>query len=157
MGGWALACATVPNASLLTFLRLLRAEHGMKALRYCGVSVLNVMVGVSVLFVCHAVFGWSAVTANLSAWLVSTTPAYLLSRAWVWNQSGSHRLGGEVLVFWMMALVGLGFSSLAVGMVEQVTQRTLYVVAGSTGAYGVVWVAKYVFLDQVMWSRRTAR
>lgn len=134
-------------------LQKLRAEHGLKALRYCGVSVVNVTVGISVLVVCHGVLGWPAVGANLAAWMVSTVPAYILSRAWVWQRSGPHRLGGEVLTFWIMALVGLGLSSLVVAIIEQLADRTVLVVAGNFGAYGTVWVAKYVFLDRVMWPR----
>lgn len=134
-------------------LQRLRDEHGLKALRYCGVSVVNVTVGLSVLAVCHGVLGWPAVGANLAAWMVGTAPAYLLSRAWVWRRSGPHRLGGEVLTFWVMALVGLALSSLAVAVIEHFTQRTLLVVAGNLVAYGSVWVAKYVFLDRVLWPR----
>ena len=140
---------TTPTSAL----RRLRVEHGSKALRYCGVSVVNVTVGLTVLAICHGVLGWPAVGANLAAWMVGTAPAYLLSRAWVWQRSGPHRLGGEVLTFWVMALVGLALSSLAVAVIEHFTQRTLLVVAGNLTAYGSVWVAKYVFLDRVLWPR----
>lgn len=140
---------TTPTSAL----RRLRVEHGPKALRYCGVSVVNVTVGLTVLAICHGVLGWPAVGANLAAWMVGTAPAYLLSRAWVWQRSGPHRLGGEVLTFWVMALVGLALSSLAVAVIGHFTQRTLLVVAGNLAAYGSVWVAKYVFLDRVLWPR----
>ncbi len=141
------------TGAVTSALQRLRAEHGPKALRYCGVSVVNVMVALSVLAVCHGVLGWPAVGSNLAAWMVGTVPAYLLSRAWVWQRRGPHRLGGEVLTFWVMALVGLVLSSLAVGIIERLSDSTLLVVAGNLGAYGCVWVAKYVFLDQVLWSR----
>ena len=114
-------------------------------------SVVNVTVGIGVLAICHGVLGWPAVGANLAAWMVGTAPAYFLSRAWVWQRSGPHRLGGEVLTFWVMALVGLVLSSLTVAVIEHFTQRTLLVVAGNLVAYGSVWVAKYVFLDRVLW------
>ncbi len=133
-----------------TLVRL-RDEHGVKALRYSAVSVINVSVSVGVLATCHALLGWSALWANLAAWLMSTFPAYLLSRTWVWGRSGPHRLAGEAFVFWVLALIGLGCSSLVVGIVEYFTQRTALVVIGSLFAYGVVWVAKYLFLDRVMW------
>ena len=123
----------------MSTLQRLRAEHGLKALRYCGVSVVNVTVGVTVLSICHGVLGWPAVGANLAAWMVSTVPAYLLSRAWVWRRSGPHRLGGEVLTFWIMALIGLVLSSLAVRAVEEFTSETVFVVAGNLAAYGTVW------------------
>ena len=141
--------STAPSSTL----QRLVAEHAYKALRYCGVSAVNVTVGVTVLATCHAVLGWSALWANLAAWMVGTVPAYLLSRAWVWQRSGPHRLGGEVLTFWVMALAGLALSSLAVAVVEHYTQRTVLVAASNLAAYGTVWVAKYVFLDQVMWPR----
>ena len=128
----------------------------MKALRYCGVSVVNVLTGASTLAFCHAVLGWSAVASNITAWAVSAVPAYLLSRAWVWQQSGSHRLTGEVLPFWILALVGLICSTFVVDQVEQHTERTIFILAGNISAYGVVWIAKYVFLDKVMWRHRTA-
>jgi len=129
----------------------LSAEHGLKALRYCAVSVVNVGIGSSVLAICHGVLGWSAIVANLAAWLLGTAPAYLMSRAWVWQRSGPHDLGGEVLTFWVMALVGLAVSSLAVLIIERLTDATLLLVAGSLAAYGIVWVARYIFLDRVLW------
>lgn len=142
-------------------LQRLRAEHGLRALRYCGVSIVNVTVGLSVLAVCHGVLEWPAVVANLAAWTVGTAPAYLLSRAWVWQRSGPHRLGGEVLTFWIVALIGLILSSLVVAVIEHLADMTLLVVAGNFGAYGSVWIAKYVFLDQVLWppsqAERTSR
>ena len=148
----AIVCDPV-SASPISTLQRLRADHGLKALRYCGVSVVNVTVGVSVLSIGHGVLGWPAVGANLAAWMVGTVPAYLLSRAWVWRRSGPHRLGGEVLTFWIMALIGLALSSLVVRAVEEFTSETVFVVLGNLAAYGTVWVAKYVFLDRVMWPR----
>lgn len=142
------------TATPTSAMQRLRAEHGPKALRYCGVSIVNVTVGLSVLAIGHGVLGWPAVGANLAAWMVGTAPAYLLSRAWVWQRSGPHRLGGEVLTFWVMALVGLALSSAAVAVIERLADRTVLVAAGNLVAYGAVWVAKYIFLDQVMWPRR---
>jgi len=141
------------TAAPTSSLQRLRAEHGLKALRYCGVSIVNVTVGLSVLAVCHGVLGWPAVGANLAAWMVGTGPAYLLSRAWVWQRTGPHRLGGEVATFWIMALAGLALSSSAVAIIELLADSTVLVLAANLGAYGSVWVAKYIFLDRVMWPR----
>ena len=116
---------------------------------------MNVAVSLSVLAFCHAVAGWPALSANLAAWLVSTGPAYFMSRAWVWRQRGPHRLTAEVLTFWVIALIGLVVSSLAVGVVEHVTDRTAFVLLGNIAAYGTVWLGKYLFLDQIMWRRPT--
>ena len=134
-------------------LQRLHAEHSVKMLRYCAVSVVNVVVSLSVLAFCHGVARWPALGANLAAWLVSTGPAYLMSRAWVWRQRGPHRLTAEVLAFWVLALIGLAASSLAVGLVERFSDRTAFVLAANIAAYGAVWLGKYLFLDQVMWRR----
>lgn len=139
-----------------TVLARLRREHGARVLRYCGVSVVNVTVGSTTLAICHAVFGWRAVLAGLAAWMASTIPAYLLSRAWVWGRDGPHRLGSEVAPFWVMALIGLGFSSLAVELVERAADRTIFVLMASLSAHGVVWVAKYLYLDKLLWPRIVA-
>lgn len=145
----------MPDADSSLVVRLV-SEHGMKALRYCGVSVVNVLTGVSTLAFCYAVLDWSAVSSNIAAWAVSTVPAYLLSRAWVWKQSGSHRLTGEVLPFWILALIGLLFSTFVVSIVGQQTERTILILAANLSAYFVVWVAKYVILDKVMWRHQPA-
>ncbi|MCY4068799.1 MAG: GtrA family protein [Acidimicrobiaceae bacterium] len=139
-------------SSATAALRRLRSEHGLKALRYCAVSAVNVGIGSGVLAICHGLLDWPAVSANLAAWLVGTAPAYVMSRAWVWQRRGPHRLGGEVLTFWVLALVGLAVSSLAVATVERLADATPLVVAASLAAYGIVWVARYIFLDQVLWS-----
>lgn len=131
-------------------------EHRTKALRYCGVSVVNVLTGATALAFCHGVLHWSAVASNLMAWAVSTIPAYMLSRAWVWKQSGAHRLSGELLPFWILALVGLAFSTFVVDLIERYTERTTLILLGNLAAYGVVWLGKYVFLDKIMWKHRPA-
>jgi len=132
-------------------------EHGAKLLRYCGVSAVNVLTGMSTLAFCHAVLGWSPVESSISAWAVSTIPAYLLSRHWVWQQSGSHSVSAEIMPFWILALAGLAFSTLVVGLVGTVTDSTPMILLGNLGAYGVVWVVKYLVIDNLMWSHDDAQ
>ncbi len=131
-------------------------EHGFRLLRYCGVSVVNVAIGMTTLAFCHAVLGWSAVASSVSAWVVSTGPAYLLSRYWVWQKTGSHSVSAEILPFWMLALAGLAFSTLVVVIVASITDSTVAILLGNLGAYGVVWVVKYLVIDNLMWSRDRA-
>jgi len=127
-------------------------EHGAKLLRYCGVSAVNVITGMSTLAFCHAVLGWSPIASSISAWAVSTIPAYLLSRHWVWQQSGSHSVSAEIMPFWILALAGLAFSTLVVGIVGTITDSTPMILLANLGAYGVVWVVKYLVIDNLMWS-----
>jgi putative flippase GtrA len=126
-------------------------EHGSKALRYLGVSAFNVVFGTALLGVFHGVFGWDPVPSNVTAWAIGSGPAYYLNRQWVWQQSGSHSLHREVLPFWIIALVGLLLSTAAVGFAGRYTDETAYILLANLSAYGVIWVAKYVILDKVMW------
>ncbi len=147
----------MPIASSDMYVRVLRLieQHWRKALRYCGVSVVNVGTGLSTLAVCLTVFDMMPVAANLTAWMVSTIPAYLLSRYWVWRQYGSHSMKAEILPFWILALVGLVLSSTAIGIAGALTDNTLILLAVNLTAYGIVWVAKYLVLDNLMWRHPT--
>jgi len=129
-------------------------QHGAKLLRYCGVSAVNVVTGLSTLAFAHAVLGWSAVASSVSAWAVSTVPAYLLSRHWVWQQRGSHSISAEIMPFWILALAGLAFSTLVVALVALFTDKTAMIMLANLGAYGVVWVIKYLVIDNLMWTHQ---
>ncbi len=126
-------------------------EHGMKLLRYCGVSVVNVITGNGALLFCLEVLETHRLVAVLVAWLVSTIPAYLLSRHWVWQQSGSNSIKSEVAPFWILALIGLGFSGFCIWIAGLVTENSFVLLGVNFCAYGVVWVVKYVVLDRMMW------
>ena len=51
-----------------------------KGLKYLGVSVINVVVGQSLLLTFHAILGWPQAAANAAAVMISAFPAYYLSR-----------------------------------------------------------------------------
>ncbi len=127
------------------------AEHGEKLMRYCGVSVVNVLTGQGLLALCLTVFSFGGVVSQVISASLSAIPAYILSRRWVWKQSGPDSFRNEVLPFWTMALIGLVFAVSAIAVMEQFTDSTLVLMATSLVAYGVVWVAKYVVLDKIMW------
>ncbi|MEQ8842953.1 MAG: GtrA family protein [Acidimicrobiales bacterium] len=129
-------------------------DHGRKFLRYCGVSVVNVITGNGTLLLCLEVFDLHRVLAVLIAWSVSTVPAYLLSRRWVWQQTGANSMRNEVAPFWVLALIGLGFSGLCVWVAGFFTDSSLMLLLVNLGAFGVVWVAKYLLLERLMWGIR---
>lgn len=128
------------------------AQHGAKLMRYCGVSGINVLIGQTTLLIALGL-GMVAVVANITSWVLSTGPAYFMSRKWVWKRTpGAHGFGDEILPFWMLALAGLGFSSFVVWIVGGQTESNLVIAGASLAAYGVVWVAKYVVIDRLLWN-----
>lgn len=152
-GGWGgtLPAVARPKPSLFTRLW---SRYGLKAIRYCGVSAVNVIVGQTLLVFFYAGLDRSGVVSNISAVVLSTIPAYLMSRHWVWGQSGSHRLTTEIIPFWCMAALGLLLSTVAVGAVETRWDSTIAVQMANIGAFGLVWVGKFFILDHVMWAER---
>jgi putative flippase GtrA len=127
-------------------------ELGQKLLRFCGVSVVNLVLGQTLLFMFYSVLGWSAVVANLAAVCISAVPAYLLSRKWVWRMNGDHSMRSEILPFWSLAIAGLVVSTLAVGYAEAHFDAAVMVNLASIAGFAVIWVVKFFILDRVMWA-----
>ena len=140
-----------------------RAPVGKKFVRYSMVSVVSVIVYQLLLFVTLGLFHWSARSANLFAVCVSAIPSYYLNRAWAWGKTGRSHLMKEVVPFWAMALLGLVFSTLAVdaakSFADDVTSihlvQTLIVMFAGLAAFGVLWIAKFVVLNRVLFVHRS--
>ncbi|MCC5953251.1 MAG: GtrA family protein [Acidimicrobiia bacterium] len=130
--------------------------HG---LRYSAVSVVNVIIGQSLLFLFLNVAHIGAATSNVLAVCLSAVPAYYLSRAWVWGKRGKSHLTKEVLPFWGFALAGLLLSTAAVFVTSRLLDITPGEVEGwrrlvpnvaNIGAFGVLWVVKFFVLDSMI-------
>lgn len=132
-------------------LRRLWAEHGVKFMRYCGVSVFNVILGQSLLLFFFKVVGMRAMSANLAAIAIGTLPSYYLARRFVWEKTGKHSLTREVLPFWGLNGLGTLLSTLAVHAAESASGGSFVAVqSASIGAWMAVWVVKYLLLDRAI-------
>ena len=131
-------------------------EHGQKAMRYCGVSAFNVVFGLSLLVFFHSMLGWPGGWANLAGVTISAIPAYYLSKRWVWQMDGRVEFATEVLPFWTLGLIGLALSTFTVSYADHRWDSTVAVMSANLVVFGVVWVAKYFVLDQVLWKAEPA-
>jgi len=135
-----------------------RGHEGRKFVKYSMVSVVSVIVYEIVLFITLGLFHFSARDANIWAVMVSAIPSYCLNRAWVWGKSGRSHLMKEIMPFWGMALIGLIFSTVvadaAKTMADDITTvhllRTLIVMFAGLASFGVLWIAKFVILNRVL-------
>ena len=121
-----------------------------KPIKYGMVSAVAVVTGQMTLLVCLAVLDMEPVWANITSVMIGTIPSYLLNRAWVWGKHGSHHFWREVAPFWFIALLGLGFSTLLVHLASQRTEAPLLLAGANLTAFAILWVAKYLFLDYVL-------
>ena len=130
----------------------LRADHLAKFLRYSGVSVVNVALGLLTFNLCRVLFDMSWLSANVVSVVIGAIPAYLMSRAWVWRLDGRISMSSEVLPFWGLNAVGFVFSTVTVAAMEQWTTNSLAVNVARLWAWGVVWVFKYLVLDRYLFA-----
>lgn len=127
-----------------------------KLVRYSMASVVGVVLGQSLLYIAQEVFDWSPLTSNLFAVVVSTAPVYLVNRYWVWKKAGPNSVRKEMVPFWGMALAGLALSSLFVWFVGERTDSKLAIAAANLAGFGVLWVAKFLVLEKVLFAESEA-
>lgn len=141
-----------------TVLTWSRTDEGKKWVRYSMVSIISVIVSEILLFIAFGVLHWSARASNIWAVCLSAVPSYWLNRAWAWGKRGRSHFLKEVVPFWTMALIGLALSTWAADYAESnayhVTSShlvtTLIVMCASLGAFGVLWIGKFVILNKLM-------
>lgn len=113
------------------------------------VSTVNFVGHQAFLFLANSVWGWSGGVANVFAAMVMSIPAYLLSRAWVWEVEGDHDVRRQVLPFWAITLTGLIVSTVFAAIADRAFGAGLAVNIASLVGYFIVWVAKFFLLDRL--------
>jgi putative flippase GtrA len=134
-----------------TIRKLRRSPTIQKLFKYSMASVVGVGVGVPVLAICYGTLGWNELVANLTSVTAGAIPNYLINRKWTWHQTGRNRLWGEVVPFWVMSVLGMILSLFAVNYADDRWGTTIAVVAAQLSGFGVVWLAKFLVLDKLIW------
>jgi putative flippase GtrA len=121
-----------------------------KALRYVTVSVVCTIATQVLLWILYGQLGWSGVASNVFAVCITSIPAYLLNRYWVWGKNDKNRFWTEIVPFWGMAIAGLILSTVFVAIATQWSDSTIIVNLANLTGFGVLWVAKFLILDEVL-------
>jgi putative flippase GtrA len=140
----------------------LRTPGGRKLLRYSAASVVSVAVSVAFLVLFDGVFGWGAVVSSTLATAIATVPSYELNRKWAWGKTGRGHLMKEVVPFWVLAFIGWAFSTYSVSLTEKALkqsqlphfERTAIVAIVYVGAFGVLWIGKFIIFNKVLFAHR---
>jgi glycosyltransferase involved in cell wall biosynthesis len=142
-------------------VRQIRLPLSTRLIRYTAGSAICLMVSEIALFV--------LVLAGLQGWLASLLasaagiiPGYPLNRTWTFGRRGRSHVWREVLPYWLTTIGGALFAALLVGIATPLVKN-----AGTTslttaaiavivyvGAYGSVWLLKFVYLDRVLFRPR---
>ncbi|MGK2948328.1 MAG: GtrA family protein [Acidimicrobiales bacterium] len=127
--------------------------RGALAIKYSMVSVVGVVLTQSMLAVFVGLMERDPTLSNVTAVMICAIPVFLLNKHWVWSADGKVSFRREVLPFWVFTGAGLALSTGLVALVQRMSDSTLLVMAASLAGFGVLWVAKFLFLDQVMFGR----
>ena len=148
--------------------RALAPARGMSSLakfiRYSMVSVVAIVISQVVILVAAWLFHLSGVASNALGAAASTPASYELNRKWAWGKRGKSHLWKEVLPFWVLTLVGLAASTGTVQVADSMAKshqvygldRAFAIMGASLFAYGVVWVAKFVIFNRLVFVSRPA-
>ncbi len=135
-----------------------KTPGGVKAIRYTLVSVISVIVAQIALIVLFGLLHWTARSSNILAVTLGGIPSYWLNRRWVWKKSGRSHLWKETVPFWALNFVGLALSTWAADFAaswgktnfDSHLVQTALVAAGSIGAFGVLWIGKFLVFNKLM-------
>ncbi len=127
--------------------------RGALAIKYSMVSVIGVTITQTLLLVFVGLLDQDPTWSNVAAVSLTVVPAFVLSKRWVWLRDGKVSFRREVLPFWVFTIAGLLLSTALVALAERASDSTLVIMAASIGGFGILWVAKFLFLDTVMFAR----
>jgi len=133
-----------------SLVALPRALVGLRKVRFVMVSAVSVPFSQTVFVVCNAGLDLNGTVSNLIAVTLSCIPSYLLNRYWVWGKRGRNHFWREVFPFWAMAALGLVLSTIFVYFVDQRTDVTVFLMAANLSAFGLLYIAKFLILDRVL-------
>lgn len=123
--------------------------------RYALTSVVATGASETTLLVVYGLHLVSASWAAVIASLAGSAPSYLMSRYWIWPEADRRRPGRQMVAYWVVALVSLGVSSAVTGIAganapASGTARLVVVGLAYIGAYGGLWIAKFVLYQRFL-------
>lgn len=146
---------TVGRLTALVRRQLADPVRRRRIWRYVLTSVVATVVSETTLLAVYGAGVLDAGAAAVAANLAGTLPSYLMSRYWIWPEADRRRAGRQVLLYWVVSVVGLAVSSLATGLAADHAPagrvvHLLVVAVAYVGTYGVLWLAKFAFYQLVL-------
>lgn len=124
--------------------------RGIMAIKYSMVSVVGVVLGVTQLTIYSQFLGFDPVLSNVLSVMITAIPAFLLNKRWVWGSDGRISFTREIVPFWVFTGMGLALSTGLVAAAQTLSDSHVLVVSANLAGFGLLWVAKFVFLDKIM-------
>lgn len=129
----------------------LTGGRGALAIKYSMVSVVGVTITQVLLALFVDLLAYEPTPSNVAAVMITAVPVFVLNKRWVWSADGKLSFRREVLPFWTFTGAGLLLSTGLVALADSASDgNTLLIKLANLGGFGLLWVAKFLFLDRVM-------
>ena len=135
-----------------------QTHQGKKLIRFTAVSAITTSVSfisIALLYGLRIVPGvmWATLAGNL----IASVPAYQLNRTWTWGKKGRSHLRNEILPFWSMSMLGIGFSQFGAWWAREQVHSHHWSHLLNTGlvagmnllSFGVFWVLKLMVFNRI--------
>jgi putative flippase GtrA len=140
----------------------LRGPEGQKLVKYSVASIVAVVISEVCLVIFNGVIGMSAWVSSSLATAIAAVPNYYMNRRWAWGKNGRSHVLKEVVPFWGLAFIGWALSTYSVYLTEHYAERhhfghlwtTTSVAVVYIAAFGVLWVAKFIIFNKLMFVHR---
>ena len=144
--------------------RVLSPAHGdrsvHKFIRYSMVSGVAIVISQATILICAVLFHLSGIAANTAGAITATPASYELNRKWAWGKRGKSHMWKEVAPFWGLTIVGYLGSTGTVEVADNLCAahhvtglgRGFAIMGASLCAYGVVWVAKFIVFNKLVFA-----
>jgi putative flippase GtrA len=137
---------------------LLTSENGKRWVMYGTVSAVAILTSWVTFVLAHNVIGRSLLESQVWSTIISTIPAFILSRQWVWAKDGKVSVSREVLPFWILSIVQFFITLIIVALLKgwiestfaDLKVRSIVVLTLNLGLYGAMWVGKFFFLNNLL-------
>jgi len=104
--------------------------------------------------------GLGNVPANVLAFVAGAVPNWILNRSWAWQRKGRVHVRREIILYAVVSALSLAASSAATGWADHEvpavtpnhTLQVLLVACAYIATYGVLFVAKYVVYELVIFA-----
>ena len=124
--------------------------RGALAIKYSAVSVIGVTMTQILLVLFVGILDRHPVQSNVAAVMITAIPVFFLNKRWVWSSDGKISFNREIVPFWVFTGAGLALSTGLVALAHSMSDSQILVMAANLAGFGVLWVAKFLFLDQIM-------
>lgn len=96
---------------------------------------------------------WHGTPANITAVCLSSIPAFMITRRWVWNcRQSKASLRRQAGVFWAMSLAGLVISTILATAMFMVYPHAWAVSLANLAGFGLLWFVRFFVLDHYLFA-----